>query len=403
VIGNITRVGDFYESHPYPPPVDDVAAYRRLWNDDRRRCNAHLFWPAEPYRDDRSILVAGCGTVQAVHHALRWPQARVVGIDVSARSLAAAGELKETHGLDNLELHQLPVEEADKLDERFEYVVCTGVLHHLPDPTAGLRALRQVLHPNGALHCMVYAPYGRARVYMIQEYCRRLGIGWSGAEVSDLAASLKALPQDHPIVPLLRNSPDFANVDALADALLHPLDRAYSVAQLMDLVAATGLVFGRWLRQAPYLATCGALGSAPHARLLAKLPADEQYAAVELFRGTMVRHSAILYRSDAEADKHSVTFDGDAWLGYVPIRLPETLTIRERLPPGATAVLVNRSHTYNDLYLPIDAPRERMLATVDGRRSIERICREVGNRDLARSFFGQLWQWDQVVFDLSQL
>ena len=83
-----TQVTAFYESHPYPPPVDDLEAYRKLWDDPRRRANSHLVWPHEPYRDDRTILVAGCGTTQAAHYALRWPRAEVIGIDVSAKSIA---------------------------------------------------------------------------------------------------------------------------------------------------------------------------------------------------------------------------------------------------------------------------------------------------------------------------
>src|SRR4029077_2495845 len=119
----------------------------------------HLFWPHDPYRDDRTVLVAGCGTVQAAHYALRWPHARVVGIDVSANSIAFTQELKRKHGLDNLEVYELSVERAGELGEAFEHVVCTGVLHHLADPDAGLRALRDVLAPDGAMHVMVYAPY----------------------------------------------------------------------------------------------------------------------------------------------------------------------------------------------------------------------------------------------------
>ena len=138
------------------------------------------------------------------------------------------------------------------------------MLHHLPDPDAGLRALREVLEPSGAINVMVYAPYGRAGVYMLQDYCRRLGIAWTTAEIRDLAASLKALPSDHPIAQLLRNSPDFANTAGLADALLHPRDRSYSVPQLMAFLDRAGLAFGRWVRQAPYLPWCGALASTPH-------------------------------------------------------------------------------------------------------------------------------------------
>jgi SAM-dependent methyltransferase len=396
------QVRAFYESHSYPPPVDDLDAYRRAWDEARRRAESHLFWPDEPYRDDRSILVAGCGTIQAAHYALRWPRATVIGIDVSAKSIAFTEELKRKHALENLEVRQLRVEHAGELGRPFEHVVCTGVLHHLPDPGAGLRALRDVLEPTGALNLMVYAPYGRAGVYMFQEYCRRLGIGSTANEIRDLAVTIKALPADHPIVPLLRASPDFGSADGLADALLNPQDRAYSVRQLMELFDRAGVTFGRWLRQAPYLPSCGAMASLPHRAKLAALSVQEQYAAMELFRGTMVRHSVVAYRADRTSKGASINFDSDDWLGYVPIRLPDTLTVkdRERLPTGASAVLINRNHTHNDLYLPIDAREERWLAAVDGKSTIAEICGDSGERDVVRGFFQRLWNWDQVVLSL---
>src|SRR5215471_15151694 len=98
------EVSAFYERHPYPPPVDSLERYRQQWNDDRRRADAHLFWPTVPYRDDRTILVAGCGTSQAAKYALRWPRAKVTGIDVSATSIEQTELLKRKHGLDNLEV-----------------------------------------------------------------------------------------------------------------------------------------------------------------------------------------------------------------------------------------------------------------------------------------------------------
>lgn len=394
------QVSRFYESHPYPPPVDDLDAYRRAWDDGRRHAESHLFWPRELYRDDRSILVAGCGTTQAAHYAVRWPRARITGIDVSAKSIAFTQELKRKYALDNLEVRQLAVERAAELGETFEYVVSTGVLHHLPDPDAGLRALRDVLAPNGAMHVMVYAPYGRAGIYMLQDYCRRLGIGRTDAEIRDLAATLKALPPEHPIAPLLRSSPDFTTSAGIADALLHPQDRSYSVPQLMEFLDGAGLEFARWLRQAPYLPWCGALASAPHHSKLIELTAEEQYAAIELFRGTMLRHSVVIYRKDRPVRHAAVDFEGDAWLRYVPVRLPDTIVVRDRLPPGATAVLINRNHTYTDLYLPIDDRQERLVEKIDGKRTIAEICGP-GDRSLTRDFFRQLWRWDQIVLDTS--
>ena len=191
--------------------------------------------------------------------------------------------------------------------------------------------MHDVLAPGGAMNLMVYAPYGRAGVYMLQDYCRRLAIGATDREIAELSTSLQALPPDHPLATLLRRSPDFADKDGLADALLHPQDRSYSVPQLMSFLERANLSFGRWIRQAPYLPWCGALATTPHGRKLTHLPVHAQYAAIELFRGTMVRHGVVAYRQDRPAQA-SVNFDGEAWPGYVPIRLPDTVAVRDRLP-----------------------------------------------------------------------
>jgi len=161
------------------------------------------------------------------------------------------------------------------------------------------------------------------------------------------------------------------------------------------------LTFGRWLRQAPYLPWCGALAATPHRSKLAALPDEEQYAAIELFRGTMVRHSVVVHRGDGPAVSSRIDFSGDAWREYRPIRLSDTVVVRERLPPGAVAVLINRNHTYTDLYLPIDARQERLLAGVDGERTIGEIGAGAHADDIARAFFEQLWLWDQIVLDTS--
>jgi hypothetical protein len=282
------------------------------------------------------------------------------------------------------------------------------VLHHLPDPEAGLRSLRDVLNPNGALRLMVYAPYGRAGIYMMQEYCRLLGITTSAKDLRDLSAALEALPADHPISAVLRRAKDFRRPEAMADALLHPQDRAYSVPQLYAWLDRCGISFGRWIEQAPYLAQCGIVARTPHAARLASLPSPLQHAAVELLRGTMVSHSFIAYRDDRSDESQPVTFAGDSWRDYIPIALPWTVCVRERLPPGSVAVLINRSHTFTDLILTVDSFEDRLLGAIDGNRSLAEILRFAardGDGDGERralSFFERLWRYDQVVFDASR-
>ena len=399
----------FYEDHPYPPPVDDLEKYRAWQDPQKRRAEYHLLWPSKPFREDHTILVAGCGTSQAAKHAMRWPGARVTGIDFSETSVRATADLKRRYALDNLEVHRLPIERARELDKtRFDQVVCTGVLHHLPDPDAGLAALRDVLAPGGTMSIMVYAPYGRTGIYIIQDFCKRLGIGATDGEIRDLIGALISLPPGHPLQHLLREAPDFRNAAALADALLHPCDRAYSVPQLFDFLRRGGLGFDRWTRQAAYSPRCGVMAQLPQSSRLQQMPIEDQYAAVELFRGTMLRHSVIAHRNDDASGGERISFAGDAWQRYVPIRMPDTVRVQERLPPGAAAVLISQSHTYHDIYLPIDATELRILDAIDGRRSVIDIMEQTlpasqpaPRNAMVRAFFERLWWHDQVVFDVS--
>jgi SAM-dependent methyltransferase len=400
------EVRDFYERYPYPRPIDNLEQYRRLWQDpQRRRADFHLFWPARPYREDSSILIAGCGTSQAAKHALRWPAASVTGIDFSATSVRCTEELKRKYNIHNLDVHQLPIERASELDTSFDQIICTGVLHHLADPDVGLRALRGLLKRDGAMHLMVYAPYGRTGIYMLQEFCRRLGIQATDQGIRDLIAALASLPPGHPLGNLLREAPDFRHEAALADALLHPQDRAYSVPQLFDFIKQGGLTFDRWVKQAPYSPYCGVMNKIPQFSRLAQLPPAEQFAAVELFRGTMVRHSVIVSRDDCTVGPRQTALAGNVWLDYVPIRMPDTICVQEKLPPGAAAVLINRSHAYTDLYLPIGAAEKRLFDAIDGQLSIGAVMEKTlptsgtkEQRDFTRTFFERLWRYDQIVF-----
>jgi 2-polyprenyl-3-methyl-5-hydroxy-6-metoxy-1,4-benzoquinol methylase len=401
------EVRDFYERMPYPAPLASLDEHRELYDhSDRRRALFHRMWPTKQPTVKQQILIAGCGTSQAARYALREPEARITAIDISENSLGHTRKLQRKYELRNLELHQLSILDVHELGQTFDQVVCTGVLHHLADPDAGLRSLRNVLRPDGAMQIMVYARYGRSGIYMMQEYCRLLGVTPSNQELRDLTAALDFLPKDHPLTYLLRKVTDFQHPDAVADAFLHPHDRAFTVPQVYEWLERCGISFGRWVEQAPYLAQCGIVAKSPHAARLASLPPRIQHAAVELFRGTIARHSFIAYRDDRFEKSQPITFSNDRWRNYVAIPLPWTTTVRTNLPPGCEAVLINRAHRFTDLILPVDSFENRLLDAIDGRRTLAEIlthvAKDVASERRALTFFEKLWQYDHVVFDASQ-
>jgi len=108
----------------------------------------------------------------------------------------------------------------------------------------------------------------------------------------------------------------------------------------------------------------------------------------------------VAYRDDHPGGAPQPGLADDAWQYCVPIRLPDTVCVQERLPPGAAAVLINRTHPYRDLVMPITAAEKRLFDVVDGTRTLADIAAGASS-EMVHSFFERLGWWDQVVFDRS--
>src|SRR5215510_9061857 len=231
-------VAEQYEKWSYPLPIMDLnAPHIRAGRDSSDpQSNSYTFWPNQGYRDDLDILIAGCGSNAAARYALHHPNARVVGIDLSFSSLAHEAYLKNRHGLDNLTLHHAPLEEVSALGEDFDFIEVSGVLHHLPDPVAGLKALGSVLRPHGTIAVMVYGQYGRTGVYMLQNMFRLMGLGQSEQDVVTVKQTLASLPKRHVIHDYMCRAPDVKYDAGWVDSFLRRQDRAYTVAQCLEFV-----------------------------------------------------------------------------------------------------------------------------------------------------------------------
>jgi len=117
----------------------------------------------------------------------------------------------------------------------------------------------------------------------------------------------------------------------------------------------------------------------------------------------MANHSFVAHRDDRKNNGAKIGFDDARYLSYVPIRLPWTLCITDRVPPGAAGVLVNQTHVFGDLYVVINEQERQLVDAIDGRRNVAEIVTSVpGSALRAREFFEKLWWYDQVVFDTSK-
>ena len=294
-----------YEALPYPPrdPADEKKRLLRTWLDDLPMINHYCFGGRQPFDAGFRALVAGGGTGDGtifLAEQLRHANAEVVHVDISAASLDIAKRRAEVRGLANIRWIEASLLDIPRLGlGAFDYINCVGVLHHLEDPDAGLRALLGVLKDGGAIGIMVYARHGRAGVYQMQELMRRVneGADTRAARIENTKQVLQALPRSNWFKRGEDLYQDHRNGDAgLYDLLLHSRDRAYTVAELRGwLVDGHGLNLeltdvqhGR----AAYLPHM-LFGPRPPAVLKAirKLDRWRQHEIAELFGGRIQTHS----------------------------------------------------------------------------------------------------------------
>jgi SAM-dependent methyltransferase len=348
-----------YEKWVYPEPIRDLPAWLAgnwQWFDPS---HAHrLFWPDRDYRPALDILIAGCGTNQAAVFAYTNPSATVTAIDVSAASLEHHRFLKGKYGLRNLELHRLPIEEVGSLERDYDLVVSTGVLHHMADPEAGMRALAARLRPEGVAAIMLYARYGRLGVEMLQGVFRELGLTQDEPSLAVVKAAIAALPQDHPLRSYLRVAPDLEFDAGLVDTFLHGRDRSYTVADCLDLVAAGGLVLQDWFLKTSY--EPASASDDPFLAAVAALPNERRWAVMERINHRNGCHFFTACRPERPPATYRIDFASDRWLDAVPLfRYRCGLDGEKVTRPGWSTGLA--------------AEQLALVRLVDGRRTIREI------------------------------
>lgn len=158
-----------------PPPTAESFGYAwkthsTLFPVDRRQ---FLDW-IHPVRPDffrgKRVLDLGCGKGRHSLLAAQFGASRVVAVDFSEAVDIARHHTREMPGVDVIQadLLKLPFKPA-----QFDYGWCVGVLHHLPAPYEGFRALARQIKPGGDLSAWVYAREGNDWVMAVVDPLRK--------------------------------------------------------------------------------------------------------------------------------------------------------------------------------------------------------------------------------------
>lgn len=371
----LERVQQQYEALPYPhrDPARELEQLRQPMVCELPRVNSLLWAGRRRYDRTFRVLDAGCGTgdnTMFLGEQLRGTGAEIVALDFSTASLAIARERAAVRGLDGVRFVHAPIEDAPALGlGEFDFIVCSGVLHHLASPEDGLRALRSMLKPDGGIALMVYATYGRQPVYLMQSLMRHLAPAHLGPDrrLAILRTALERLPASARTRRGLLEDAFFRDEITRSDAgaydlLLHTQDRAYTVPELHDWATAAGTRVLEWVvpkayDPATYLPGVPVADGAPD-------------AVAELMHGGMTKHECFLERDDAPARERVVADDPAAVPAWCAWGFGDQVA-------AALGRLGNEFRcTFGperEVVVPVDALARHFFASIDGTRTVGEI------------------------------
>ena len=344
---SLASVAAQYEALPYPTrdPAEEDKRLIGTWLDDLDLINHRCFYGARKFDAGFRILVAGGGTGDGtifLAQQLRErgiTNARIVHLDVSQAAVDIAKARAARRGLSGIEFVKANLLDLPTLGlGTFDYVNCVGVLHHLPSPEEGLRALVANLAENGAMAVLLYARIGRLGIYQAQALLRQLLPLAPELSPLDVCRQMLAkLPKTNWLARSAELHPDlhFGGDAALYDLLLHAQDRAYDIPEIYawfrDQAGLHPYFSDVHRGRLPYQPTQWL--SEPHWQsALSTVSREQSEQMAEQLGGDLVLHAFFATRA---LDPHAPYRDAD----YVPFFLRET-----HPASGAALVEVIDSH-----------------------------------------------------------
>ena len=153
---------------------------------------------------------------------------------------------------------------------------------------------------------------------------------------------------------------------------------------------------------------CGVIARIPAGRPDgSSFPDRSSTPPIELFRGTMLRHSLTAYQTMAPTLRRDQFCQRRLACLRAHSNVGHHLCSRSAAA-GAAAVLINQTHTYRDLFFPSGHGKKtcstRLMGSAASARSWKqrRHPRTEKRPRSPRAFFERLWWHDQVVFDSSR-
>ncbi len=189
-----------------------------------------------------NILIAGCGTGRtAIESALRFKNSTILAFDLSYQSLAYAKFHAERLGVRNISFIQGDILDLQSLDKTFDIIECTGVLHHMKNPTEGLQKLRMSCNSKGIIKIALYSKKARDSISKVRDMAFAQDFG---TDSDGLRALRRSIIRSTNFESLgLTKFIDFYSLSEFRDLVLHSHEINFDIPQITKLLEDCDLKF----------------------------------------------------------------------------------------------------------------------------------------------------------------
>lgn len=224
------KVKDQYEESPYPKwkylrnirlPIYDFL--------NTRIDEFNPVYKANPKK--LKVLVAGCGTGhQPIALGIENPDYDIIAIDLSQESLSYASFMAKELKVNNIRFYQCDILEIGELNQTFDHIDCTGVIHHMSNQDLAWTSLSSVLRLGGTMYISLYSKLARMEIAALRKRTEQI--------VKDYTME-KMLSFRHQLINENRSENlkvhkvrDFYTMSTLRDLLFNVCEHQYTIGDI---------------------------------------------------------------------------------------------------------------------------------------------------------------------------
>jgi len=220
------KVKNQYENYPYP-----------RWNMDFQKIkgsysNLIKKYPNTKNINIKKILIAGCGTgFQPINIARYDQNVEIHAIDLSLKSLSYGKRKAKEFGINNIKWFHADLLNFEQVQENYDAIESTGVLHHMDDPKKGFHILSNKLNPYGIMRIALYSRTFRKILEPAKKLIQKEKIK---NDIDGVRKARKLLMQSNN-PDLYFNNADFFSLSTFIDLFMHEQEMDFDILELKEI------------------------------------------------------------------------------------------------------------------------------------------------------------------------